>query len=185
MKNFVLFFFSFLVVRTINAQAPKLQAQRALGGTENDFGFCIQQTRDGGYITAGETASNNGDVHDNHGDEDFWVVKLDKTGKIEWQKPLGGFEDEAAFCVQQTTDDGYIVAGEASSFDGDVTGNHGNLDFWVVKLDANGNIIWEKSFGGSAVDFATTVQQTKDGGYIVGGGTNSNDKQVSGNHGAT
>src|SRR5882672_1548370 len=84
-------------VITAHAQVPVLMLQKALGGAENDFGFCMQQTTDGGFIIGGQTNSNDGDVHGNHGDEDMWIVKLNKAGKLQWQKPLGGIEDEAAF----------------------------------------------------------------------------------------
>ena len=186
MKTFTfLFCFLFFTEAIIKAQTPNLQGQKALGGTDNDFGMSMQQTADGGYIAAGITASFNGDVHGNNGDEDMWIVKLDKRGNIQWQNALGGFGDEGAFSIQQTNDGGYVAAGQANSFNGDVTGNHGNLDFWIVKLNTNGNLIWQKSLGGSDVDAATTIQQTQDGGYIVGGNTESNDQQVAGNHGAT
>ncbi len=185
MKNFI--FSSILLLATcfVNAQAPVLQAENSFGGREVDHAFSIQQTRDGGFITAGHTQSNNADVRGNHGNFDFWVVKLDKNGTIKWQKCLGGTIDETAFRVRQTTDGGYIVAGEANSNGGQVTGNHGVLDFWVVKLDSSGNLLWEKSLGGSKDDFATSIQQTKDGGYIVAGGTFSNDGDVTGHHGQT
>lgn len=185
MKTFTLLFCILFFTIIVTAQAPDLQGQKALGGTDNDFGTNMQQTADGGYIAAGITASFNGDVVGNNGDEDMWIVKLDKRGNIQWQNALGGFGDEGAFSIQQTRDGGYIAAGQANSFNGDVTGNHGNLDFWVVKLNANGNLVWQKSLGGSDADAATTIQQTRDGGYIVGGNTNSNDQQIVGSHGAT
>jgi hypothetical protein len=186
MKNFtassLLLLLTFEVTFVI-AQSPGLQWQKTLGGSYNDLAKSIQQTSDGGYIVAGNTESFDGDVQGNHGNKDFWVVKLNRNGNIQWQKALGGYGYETAFSIKQTTDGGYIVAGQASTNDGDVTGNHGYLDFWVVKLNANGNLQWEQSFGGSSADFATSIEQTSDGGYIVGGVTNSNDKQVSGNHG--
>jgi len=185
MKTFTIAFLSCFSIQTsyLLAQAPALQWQKSFGGSDNDFAFSVQQTSDGGYIVAGETASNSGDVNGNHGDEDFWVIKLDAKGNLVWQKPLGGFGDEAAFAVEQTTDGGYILAGQANSSSGNVTGNHGNLDFWVVKLDGNGNLTWEKSLGGSNSDYATCIHQTEDGGYIVGGSSFSNDGDVTGHHG--
>src|SRR4051812_40772336 len=98
-------FTSFLMLWSViyvNAQAPPLQAESSMGGSDVDHAFDIHQTRDGGYIMAGHTASNNGDVHGNHGVStfDFWVVKLNKNGTIKWQKPLGGKIDETAFSVQ-------------------------------------------------------------------------------------
>ena len=187
MKNFTIFSFLLLLISGatfVNAQAPSLQWQKTFGGSYNEFAKSLKQTTDG-YIVVGNTESFDGDVQGNHGNKDFWVVKLNRNGNMQWQKALGSYGYETAFSTQQTIDGGYIVAGQASTNDGDVTGNHGYLDFWVVKLDANGSLQWEQSFGGSAADFATCIQQTADGGYIVGGVTNSNDKQVSGNHGSS
>ncbi len=158
--------------------------QRALGGSQLDEAKAIQQTTDGGYVVAGLTQSNDGDVSGQHGSVDAWVVKLDDSGSITWQKPLGGSNVDWAHAVQQTTDGGYVVAGASNSNDGDVSGNHGDYDAWCVKLDAMGNITWQKALGGSDRDRAYAVQQTTDGGYVVAGEAHSNDGDVSGNHGA-
>ena len=157
--------------------------QKCLGGSYTDGAYAIQQTIDGGYIVAGQSESNDGDVTGNHGGDDFWIVKLDSTGNLSWQKSLGGSNDDEAYSIQQTTDGGYIVAGTSKSINGDITGNHGGDDYWVVKLDASGNLSWQKSFGGSYSDEATSIQQTIDGGYIVAGSSGSNDGDVTGNHG--
>jgi len=167
--------------------------QKSLGGSGNDYAQSIQQTSDGGYIVAGTSTSNDGDVTGHHGAagvpgvngvSDYWIVKLDSSGNIIWQKSLGGSDDDIVTSIQQTTDGGYIVAGYSWSTDGDVTGNHGNGDYWIVKLDSSGNIIWQKSLGGSGNDYASSIQQTTDGGYIVAGTSWSNDGDVTGHHGA-
>ncbi len=162
---------------------PTIQWQKPLGGTAADHAYSIQQTNDGGYIVAGRSASINADVSGNHGGDDFWVVKLNNTGAIEWQKSLGGSNYDAARSVQQTNDGGYIVAGDSYSNDGDVSGNHGDVDFWVVKLTNSGIIEWQKSLGGAGYDNASSIKQTIDGGYVVTGTSFSNDGDVSGNHG--
>ena len=165
------------------ASTGAIQWQKCLGGTQGDKARCIRQTTDGGYIIAGSTSSNNIDVSGNHGNIDFWIVKLYAGGTIQWQKCLGGSNDDVAFAIQQTSDGGYVVAGFSNSNDGDVTNNHGNLDYWVVKLDSSGSIQWQKSLGGSAADFLFFVMQTLDGGYILGGDTDSNDGDITENHG--
>src|SRR5205809_308804 len=86
---------------------------------------------------------------------------------IEWQKSLGGTDGEEAYSLQQTTDGGFIVAGRSNSNDGDVSGNHGNYDYWILKLDSLGDLIWQKSLGGSNDDIALSVEQTAEGGFIV------------------
>ena len=157
--------------------------QKCLGGSSWDEAYSVQPTIDGGYVVAGYTYSNDGNVTGNHGLNDYWVVKLDSSGCLVWQRCLGGSKDDYAQSVQQTADGGYVVAGWASSNDGNVSGNHGGDDYWVVKLDGSGNIVWQKCLGGSSWDEAYSVQPTADGGYIVAGLTNSNDGNVSGNHG--
>ena len=166
------------------SSAGLVQWQNALGGSNDDWAYSIQQVSDGGYIVAGYTKSNNGDVFGNHGDRDFWVVKLNSLGVLQWQKTLGGSGWDEAWSVQQTADGGYIVAGRTTSLDGDVTENHGAFDFWVVKLDSVGVLQWQKSLGGSMVDIAYSVRQTADGGYIVTGESESNDGDALGLHGS-
>ena len=157
--------------------------QKTLGGTSDEKAYSIELTSDGGYVVAGYTNSHDGDVTGNHGDDDFWVVKLDVDGNIVWQKTLGGSGQDEAYSIQPTPDGGYVVAGYAMSNDGDVTGNHGEIDLWVVKLDAGGNMVWQKTLGGSSQDNAYSIQATLDGGYVTAGWTASNDGDVTGNHG--
>ncbi|MCL2011067.1 MAG: hypothetical protein FWG71_11075 [Synergistaceae bacterium] len=164
--------------------AGGIEWQRCLGGSGSDGASSVQQTSDGGFIVAGATYSNDGDVSGNNGNLDAWVVKLDSTGGIEWQRCIGGYKEDHAYYVQQTSDDGYIVAGFTESNDGDVSGNNGGWDAWVVKLDSAGGIEWQRCIGGSEEDHAYYVQQTGDGGYIFAGSTRSNDGDVSGNNGS-
>jgi len=164
------------------AQAPTIQWQKCLGGTVTDEANSIQQTSDGRFIVAGYTFSNDGDVSGNHGNSDYWVVKLNSSGDILWQRCLGGTDDDYAYSIQQTSDGGFIVAGQTYSNDGDVSGNHGYDDAWVVKLNSSGDIEWQKCLGGTDDDYAYSIQQTSDGGFIVTGYTESNDGDVSGNH---
>src|SRR5690606_22021831 len=167
-----------------HAQAPAIQWEQSYGGSDYDEAHAIQQTADGGYIVAGWSRSNNGDISNNHGEGDFWVVKLDNTGILQWQISLGGSDGDGAWAIQQSTDNGYIIAGSSSSNNGDVSGNHGGDDFWVVKLDNGGALQWQKSLGGAFLDVAHTIQQTTDGGYILAGQSNSVNGNVSGNHGS-
>src|SRR6185295_5666939 len=162
---------------------PSIEWAKCLGGNSDDFGYSVQQTIDGGFIVAGSSMSNNGDVSGNHGYHDVWIVKLDSAGNIIWQKSFGGSAGDFAYSIQQTLEGGFIIAGWSNSIDGDVTGNHGNDDYWIVKLDMSGALVWQKSLGGSGNDQARSVQQTTDSGFIVSGFSFSNDGDVSGNHG--
>ena len=157
--------------------------QKSLGGSLIDIAYSIQQTTDGGYIIAGYTESTDGDISGNHGIWDYWIVKLTSTGNVDWQKSLGGSGWDRAFSVQQATNGGYIIAGESYSNDGDVTGNHGANDYWIVKLTLSGEIEWQRSIGGSSFDWGYCIQQTTNGGYIIAGYSMSDDGDVSGNQG--
>jgi hypothetical protein len=158
--------------------------QKSLGGTSADNANAIQQTTDGGFIVAGSSSSNDNDVSGNHGFADYWIVKLDSAGDIEWQKCLGGSGDDVASSIRQTSDGGFIVAGWSDSDDNDVSGNHGNYDYWVAKLFADGNIDWQKSLGGATGDFANSIEQISDSGFVIAGYTSSNNSgDVSGYHG--
>ncbi len=160
--------------------------QKDYGGSGDDVVRSAKQTRDGGYILAGYTNSNDFDVSGNHGYDDIWVVKTDSMGDLQWQKCLGGVHLDEAYAVDTTSDGGYIIAGFSNSEDGDISNAMFDTIFdnaWVVKLDSVGNIVWDKSLGGSGNEGATAIRETSDGGYIVLGGSNSNDGDVIGNHG--
>ena len=163
--------------------AGNIQWQRNLGGSRWDHCSSIIQTYDGGYVVIGDIHHADGDILVNYGRQDIWIVKLDYTGRIHWQKSLGGSENDYGKSILQTTDGGYVVFGSTSSNDGDVSGYHGVVDFWVAKLGPYGNLQWQKCLGGSQRDYGYSIQQTTDGGYIVSGDTKSNDGDVSGNHG--
>ena len=160
-----------------------IQWEKSLGGTLDEEGFSILQTKDGGFIVAGGTASDDGDVSANHGAVDCWLVKLSSTGNIEWEETFGGTANDGVKSIIQTPDEGYIFSGSSRSNDGDVSGNHGLTDVWVVKLSSAITIEWQKSLGGSGEEIGHSIINTTDGGYIVAGQTDSNDGDVSGNKG--
>jgi len=164
-----------------------IQWQNSLGGTSHDDFRTIKQTADGGYIVGGSSLSNDGDVTGNFGDVDYWLVKLNSAGTIQWQKSLGGSERDDLVMVQQTSDGGYLAGGISRSNNGNVTGHHGTIsyfDYWIVKLDGNGNMLWQKSLGGTANEEIVSVKQTLDGGCIVGGIAYSNNGDITNYHGA-
>lgn len=157
--------------------------QKALGGSGDDMGNQVIEATDGGFVCVGSTTSDDLDVSGNHGEFDAWVVKTNGAGVIEWQKCFGGSESETASDIIGTADGGFLVVGEASSADGDVSSNLGSYDFWVVRLNAMGELLWERSYGGSSGDFANTVCQNPDGSWLVAGTTASSDMDVTGYHG--
>ncbi len=137
-----------------------IEWQKAYGGDNADMAHYISRTSDGGYIVAGETESWGA------GWGDMWIIRLDSNGNVKWQKTYGGMGWDRAYCVQETPDGGYIVAGETRF-------GNGWDDVWVIKLDSNGNVEWQKTYGGKERDGAYYIERTSDGGYIVGGYTYS------------
>ncbi len=138
-----------------------IQWQKTYGGGGLDAGPSIQTTSDGGFIVAGTTDSFGA------GGYDFLVLKLDSSGNIQWQKTYGANGDDSATSIQATSDGGFIVTGATDSF------GAGLEDFWILRLDSSGNIVWQKTYGGSLEDVATSIQATSDGGFIVAGATDS------------
>ncbi len=134
---------------------------RTFGGSNSDVCLSVQQTTDGGYILGGYARSYGA------GECDFWLVKTDVSGTEEWSRTFGGSSNDICWSVQQTTDGGYILAGYTDSY------GAGYFDFWLVKTDVSGTEEWSRTFGGSYDDVCTSIQQTTDGGYILGGGTMS------------
>lgn len=172
MKAFTFTLVLFFLSTTIFAQAPSIEWQKSLGGTGQEYGYCIKQTTDGGYIVVGESVSPNGGmITNNHGSYDSWVVKLNAAGAVEWQKSFGGSDYDRASSVQQTVDGGYIIVGMTYSNNFDVTSHYGSSDVWVVKLSSTGVLEWQKALGGSSVDEGLSIQPTSDGGYILCGVT--------------
>lgn len=189
MKLKITFMHTWLCCMAMCAQAPAIQWQKSFGGLYADGAKAIRQTADGGYIVAGNSTSNDGDVSGHHGftnsssNPDFWVVKTDGTGTIQWQTSLGGSQLDEATYIEPTSDGGYAVIGTSASIDGNVTGNHAGGEVWIVKLNSNGTIQWQNTMGGSGSDAGQFIRQTSDGGYVIAAYTNTpNDGDVSGLH---
>ncbi len=158
--------------------------QRCLGGSGIDSGSAIRQSPDGGYVIVGSTLSGDGDVCGNHGSSDLWAVKVDGGGSLLWQTCLGGSGYDEGWSIADAADSGCVVAGSSFSPDGDVCGNHGSSDLWMVKLDASGGTVWQRCCGGSGGDYGYGICRAGDGGYVAVGMTDSCDDDVIGNHGA-
>ncbi|AFL81145.1 hypothetical protein Aeqsu_1662 [Aequorivita sublithincola DSM 14238] len=151
--------------------------QNTIGGSGEDFLISVKQTSDGGYIVGSSSDSNiSGDKTENsRGDFDYWILKLNSSGAIVWQKTYGGAQPEFDTYVVPTTDGGYFVSGYSDS---DISGDKtvptkGQRDYWPMKLDSSGAIVWQKSIGGSLVDRPQVGFQTADGGFIIGGSSTS------------
>lgn len=169
------------------------QWQRTIGGSAQDELLCAFQTRDGGYILGGSSSSSPNPISASKLDEnsfaadiysksekcrgsmDYWIVKLDKEGVIQWQKTYGGQYSDVLRSMEQTSDDGYILVGYSNSpVSGDKTEAHRGVgDYWALKINDKGVIQWQKTYGGDGDDQPYAIHQTKDGGYILGGNSNS------------
>jgi len=143
---------------------------KTFGGSNIDQAVAIVKSDDNAYVVVGTTNSIDGDIIDKTTtDSDYWILKISETGELIWNRTFGGSNDDVATNISKTSDGGYIVSGYSRSNDGDVSGNAGFHDYWILKLDANGNKVWDKTFGFSGSDQAFDVFQTKDGGYFVTG----------------
>jgi cephalosporin hydroxylase len=168
--------------------AGDIQWQKVLGGSGREESFSIHRTTGGACVLTGSTDSeNSGDVGANHGESDIWVVNLNPSGVILWQKVLGGKGFDVGRSIEQSVDDGYILAGSTTSDDtGDVGANHGGSAIWVVKLGPTGDLQWQKVLGGNGFDAGRSIEQGKDNSYILAGNTNSdNSGDVGSNHGGS
>lgn len=155
------------VVQTVHAlglvstsiHPPPTEWNKTYGGTGNDKAWSVVQTRDGGYALAGETNSSGAGLND------FWLVKTDAAGNMQWNRTYGGAGDDQALSLVQTSDGGYALFGNTNSF------GAGGVDFWLVKTDADGNMQWNKTYGGTGNEYAASLVQASDGGYALLGDT--------------
>ncbi len=183
------------VMVKLNADG-QIQWEKSYGGSSTQVSYSVKQTSDNGYIIAGYSPADNGDVSNNYGVSDVWIVKTDELGNLEWEKNYGGsgYEGTGTGVVRSvniitTINGGYAFASSSTSSDGDISGNNNGYpnvskaDYWIVELDSTGNILWENNFGGYYDDDPKSIAQTSDGGFIVTGFSTSADGDVSGHHG--
>jgi hypothetical protein len=145
---------------------------RIYGGALNDGFSRIVTTNDGGFLAAGSSNSNDGDVHNHHPPataSDLWIAKVDSIGMLQWERSYGGSGVDGAFGLARTDDSAFVAFGFTASGDGDVHVVHGASDFWLVKINDTGAIVWERTFGCPNGQDMNSVTLTTDGGYIIGG----------------
>ncbi|MFS4418504.1 hypothetical protein [Maribacter sp. 2307ULW6-5] len=173
--------------------AGALQWQQTYGGSKDDRGQALVQTRDGGYALTGYAMSSDGDGSQNQGFHDNWLLKLDPSGTIEWEKSFGFSGHDHSYDILQTEDNGFFFTGflDITSARADGYGNkganltrHGVGEFWSTKIDARGNLQWRGYFGGSNNDRAHAVARAQDGGFVMAGFTESNDYDISATNGS-
>ncbi len=151
---------------------------KTLGGSKGERVLAVTTTMDGGYLLAGYSESNaSGDKsEDSKGETDYWIVKIDANGNKLWDKTLGGIGSESPRSAISTADGGYLLGGPSnSSASGDKSeDSKGETDYWIVKIDANGNKLWDKTIGGDGGDDLQSAIPAADGGYLLAGYSESN-----------
>lgn len=162
---------------------PAIPFSKLYGGSNDDKAYKTVRTSDGGYLLLGQTYSSDSGITNFHGATDILVVSVDINGNRKWTKCFGGSADETPNALAATSDGGFLISGYTESTDGDVTGNHGNGDVWVLKIDANGNKLWAKCLGGSYTDAPYGMVVNADGTFALAVQTGSNDGDIVGNHG--
>jgi hypothetical protein len=150
--------------------SSKIEFIKTFGGSKNDVSQSVVKTSDGGYAILGYTQSNNGDIlNKNNEDFDFWLMKFSSDDKLLWSKTYGGTNDDRGTDIITTNDGGFALLGYSKSADGDVTLNAGAQDFWILKINSEGSILWQKTFGYDGADSGTAVLQTQDNGFLITG----------------
>ena len=181
-NRILVFLLAYVMIPLVGlSQTPSIEWERSYGGANYDRGYCIEQTSDGGYIIAGSTQIDGGTLSYIVGNTDVWVGKINSLGDIEWVKTFDNSGREEALAVKQTSDGGFILVGYYSS----ATNSNYNHPFHeedvlVIKIDANGNLEWQNTYGGNLKDRANAVEIGPDGTYMVLGYTYSNDGDVKG-----
>lgn len=159
-----------------------IEWQKCLGGSADDQGFDVIAVPSGGYITAGNSASTDGDAVANYGGQDAWIARLDSGGNLVWEKNYGGSADDYARCIISAPGGGWVVLGSTYSSDGDVELNHGDRDLWLFRIDSLGNMLWEKTFGGDSAELGNRIILSGDS-YVLIGSTKSSGGDVESNDG--
>ena len=157
--------------------------RRYFGGTNNDRSYDAIQTPDGGFLVVGASESTDFDIIDKKGSYDFWVVKVSANGDKQWTKSYGGTEIDGAFEITTSNDGNYFIAGDTRSTDLDVTNPLGGGDFWIIKIAPNGNLLNQKSFGGSQFESARSIKNISSNRLLISGSTRSNNNNVTENKG--
>jgi hypothetical protein len=166
-------------------QKGALAWQKTYGGSGADMAQGIVQAYDGSFVFSGLTYSKNGNVSGNHGDADMWVFNITGNGTLKWSKCFGGSAYDLGSSISRTLDGGYILAGMTESKNGNISGAKGKDDVWLAKLSSTGAIQWAKTYGGKNNDTVATIAQTKDGGYVLTGDSDSKDGDFKASKGST
>ena len=164
--------------------AGDIEWNRTLGGSEAEYGLNVIPTADGGYIVNfAYVRSNDGDVVDNNGADDLWLVKLNATGAIVWTRTIGGSAMEQGMDAVVLPDGDIVILGHTRSSDGDIQANQGDYDILLAKVSSGGTLLWTRTYGGSQQDTGSDLAPSADGGFLVMGSSTSSDGDVTTGYG--
>jgi hypothetical protein len=174
-----------IVTVLVSFAQPAIINKKAFGGTWYDYAADVKATPDGGMILIGTDMSNDGDITWNYNSVDAFVVKLNASGNVDWKRVYGGTGYDGGSTIIPTNDGGFILGGFTQSDDGDVppANNTNSTNAWIVKTDANGNVLWKKTYGGSDIESILSIHQLSDGSYIAAGNSRSSDGDLTSNYG--
>lgn len=167
--------------------------EKSFGFSGNDRAFSVIQTSDGGYFLSGflDVSASGGEgndggksqnpkaLFDKHGVGEFWGIKLDASGQTQWRRFFGGSNNDRSYDVVEAHDGNIIMIGSSESQDFDITNPRGSYDIWSVKVNLQGDLLWQKNFGGSSIEIGYSITKTFDGNYVLAGDTRSSDADVS------
>ena len=160
-----------------------LQWSRYFGGTFTDTAYDAVETQNGNFIIVGSSDSEDIDINNNKGSYDFWVLKVSSSGTLIWEKSYGGSEIDEARAITGTQDGNFIIVGDSRSNDVDISSNNGAADIWAIKINSDGDVLWENSYGGSGFDGVQSIYKTQNNDFIVAGNSRSDNGYLTNNNG--
>ena len=175
--------YDFWVVKI--SETGTLLWEKSYGGIQTDEARGISKSNDGNYIIVGDSRSNDNDVSFNNGGADLWVIKISPMGDLIWEKTYGGNSFDVARSISKTQNGDFIISGSSRSINGNLTNNNGQNDAWVIRINDDGELKWQKSIGGSEIDFAYDAVELNNKSIIIVGDSSSSNFDISDNKGFT
>ncbi|MEZ4888191.1 MAG: hypothetical protein R3E32_25910 [Chitinophagales bacterium] len=183
MKFLFYLFLAFFPFLLSAQQYPIIAWQQQYGGTGDDRMNDFLNLYDGGYLAVGSTTSSDGDIAANNGGQDAWVLRMNGEGNLLWEVAIGGNDTDVFNAIEATEDGGYLLLGTSFSTENELGAAHGDSDIWLVKINAKGELLWSKLFGGSGKDVGIDLTAIGEGQYAIGGYTFSEDGDFTQNRG--
>jgi len=161
----------------------ELEWSKYFGGTFTDTAYDVIEMVEGGFMIVGSSDSTDVDINDNKGSYDFWVIRISETGELVWEKNYGGDEIDEAHGICSSGDGNYLIVGDTRSSNDDVSTNNGAADVWVIKINPLGEMLWERTYGGTGFDAGRSIAPAQNGGFLLSGSSRSADGDLKNNNG--